>query len=113
MGSLQIRLANVTIANGATESDVIPLFTYGNIQAMGYQLPSAFTGVAMTWKVSADGTTYVPLYDITGTAVSTTVAASRGFDVPGEVVTWPYAKLVSGSSEAADRTIMLVARVDD
>jgi hypothetical protein len=97
----------LTIANGATTSDAVRAAGFA---LFGLVMPSSFTGTTLTFTVSHDGTTYQALYDNTGTAVSLTVAASRSFDLPTALASWPYFKVVSGSSEGAARTLQIVKK---
>lgn len=76
------------------------------------QTPSAMTGTALTFQGSADGVTYAAIYDDAGTAISVTSAASRYIMVGNTLLKalrgLRFLKVVSGSAEAADRTIGLV-----
>lgn len=107
MASISMYIA--TIANGTTTSDAIPI---DSAVALGLQMPSAFTGTSITYTVSADkGVTYQALYDATGAvAVSTSVAASRSYDLPAELSSWTHFKIVSGSSEGGARTLYVVMK---
>lgn len=101
-------VTTVTIANGGTTSAAIEARAYA---IYGLIFPAALTSTAMTFTVAekVDGT-YTALYDSTGTAVSVTVAASRAFDLPSALASWPYFKIVLGSAEGAARTLYLVAK---
>ena len=73
-------------------------------------MPAAFTGTALTFQVS-DGYGFLALYDEYGTAKSITVAASRAIMLsPAEFWFTQRMKLVSGTAEAAARTVKLVCR---
>lgn len=97
----------VTIANGATVSGAADL---AGATVLAVRTPAALTGTAMTFQVSDDGVTYVPLYN-DGTLYSITVATSRGIPVNKALFEpWDYVKAVSGSAEGADRSIVLVTR---
>lgn len=101
-------LATATIASGGTVSSAIDIREYA---IFGMVIPAAFTGIAITFQVCAtSGGTFQGLYNTSGNAVSVTVAQGRSYDVPTEVASWPYVKLVSGSAEAADRTLTLVMK---
>jgi hypothetical protein len=98
----------VTIANGQTTSDALDCI---NGTVVGILTPAALTGTAFTFSVSADGVTYATLYDSSGAAVSFTVAASRYVYVdPAIFAGLRYVKVISGSSEGAQRIITLVLR---
>jgi hypothetical protein len=74
-------------------------------------LPGTLTGTALKFKVSADGTTFTDLYDTAGSQISYTVAASRIVALPKDTFGgFPFIQLVSGSAEAADRTLIIVVR---
>ncbi len=101
--------AVITVATSATTSAAVSLI---GVTILGVITPSALTGTSLTFQVSSSAAgTYVPLYDSAGTQVSVTVAASRGYYLdPAIFAGWRYVKLVSGSSEAADRTFTLFVR---
>jgi len=103
-----VTTTTVTIANSGTVSTAAQLF---GMRLVGIVTPSALTGTAMTFQASADGSTYTAMYDTDGNAISYTVAASRWIPVTADVFGGvPYIKVVSGSSEAAARTITLVVK---
>lgn len=93
------------IASGQQLSDVIEN-KYG--KETGVVIPSAFTGTALTFEVSANNSVYQPLYGTDGNAVSLTVAQGRSYPLPSAVLPWPYFKIKSGSAEAAQRTLVVV-----
>jgi hypothetical protein len=63
------------------------------------------------FEVSADGSTYVPMYDKSGSQYSVTVSTSRGILLPpADFAGWPYIKVVSGSTEGSDRIITVLTR---
>lgn len=97
---------NATIANAATTSDAIAL---GGMCLVGILL-RAFTGTALTFTVcdTIDGT-FVPLKSTTsGSALSYTVAQNGYFAIdPTAFQGVQFLKIVSGSSEAAERTLVL------
>lgn len=96
-----------TIANAAQLSSAIEN-KYG--AELGLVVPAAFTGTAVTFEVSADGTTYQGLYDTAGNAVSVTVAQGRSYVLPSELLPWPYFKVKSGSAEGGARTLTVVIK---
>lgn len=96
------------IANAGTVSSQVDQTTNA---VGGFSIPAAFTGTAVTFQVSeADGGTFQALYDETGTAVSVPVAAGRSYSAPAALAAWPYFKIVSGSAEAAARTLAVVGK---
>lgn len=97
-----------TISSGQTTSGEIDGRGFGSF---ALELPAAFTGASISFTGSrTSGGTFQALYDANGDQVSVTVVQGRNYDVPGEVVVWPFWKLVSASAEGAERTIGIVAR---
>ncbi len=104
-----VRRATLTIASSGTESTALKITDQ---VAFGLQMPAAFTGTSITFLVSADnGATFQALYDSTGTTqVSMSVAASRSYDLPAELTAWDHVKIVSGSSEASARSLIVIGK---
>lgn len=102
-------MAATTIANAASTSAAIP--TQG-LTLVGIQLPAAFTGTAITFTGSVDGTTYQPVYSTTsGTALSYTVAQGHYVAIdPTPFYGLAYIKLVSGSTEGGARAITVTLK---
>lgn len=96
----------VVIADGEDTSDVIPL---NGFCLCGIITPAALTGSAFTFLVSntVDGT-YVPLKVTTsGTAFSQTVAANGYYALDPNIFQGvAFLKIKSGSTEAAERTLI-------
>lgn len=99
----------VTIANGATTSGAIDL---QGLVLCQIQIPSAFTGAAITFSSCNDETgTYQVLYNTANTALSITVGTSRSYNIaPIDFAGCRFLKIISGSSEGSSRTIGLVTR---
>ena len=98
----------VLIASGQTTSAAIDL---GDQIIVGIQIPSAFTGVALTFQAAYDNATFVAVTDKSGAAYSVTVAASKYVSLsPLDLAGVRYVKFVSGASEGADRTIGVITR---
>ncbi len=98
----------VTIANAGQTSGALDV---REATILGLITPAALTGTALTFNVSMDSGTFVPLYDSTGTLVSLTVGTSRGFALdPSTFLPWRYVQVVSGTAEGAARTITLIVR---
>ena len=97
---------NVTVAISQGTSEVI-----GNVgsKSVGIIL-GTMTSTALTFTVSTerDGT-FVALNNTSG-AVSLTVASSKAYKLPDDLIPFPYFKLVFGSSEAAERTVTVVRK---
>lgn len=104
-----------TISASGTTSGVISTNIVGNesTQLMGLKFPAAMTGTSMTFtgcEVS-DGT-FVTIKDVGGASnYSITVTANSFVPVdPRVFATFPFIKLVSGSTELADRSIVVHLR---
>jgi hypothetical protein len=95
-----------TIANGATVSSAL---TAAGFISFGVALPAAFTGVALTFQVSADGTTYQALNNDAG-AVSITVAQGKSYALPAGLTAFPYFKIVSGAAEGGARSLVVAMK---
>lgn len=94
------------IAITETKTDAIAL---GGLQLVGIAFPT-FTGTAVSFEVcdTVDGT-FLPLHStISGTVLSYTVASSRYVAIdPVAFLGAKFIKIVSGSSEAAARTLVI------
>ena len=76
----------------------------------GFILPSTFDGTAMTFTVcDTYGGTYVALEDATGASISIVVEASKAYAFPPELFAFPYAKMVSGTSQSTTDTVIAVS----
>ena len=99
--------STLTIANAQTTSGAM---TAGSYAMFGLVIPSAFTGTSISFTVSADNSTFQTLYDSNGNEVTLAVAASRSFDLPSALASWPYWKVVSNASEGGARSLVVVAK---
>lgn len=107
-GRIGFQTQTVTVANGATTSDAVNLNGFGMV---GLILPSALTSTAMTFTGSQDGTNYSALYNVAGTQLAITIAASRiVLFSPGDFVGINFVKLIAGSAEGSDRLIQVISR---
>lgn len=108
-GQTGLAYKQVTIANAGTKTDAIDLAGYTLVGVIF----GAFTGTALTFETAAalDGT-FVPVKAGTGgSALSYTVAQNNYSAIdPKDTQGLNYLKLVSGSSEAAERTLTLVLK---
>lgn len=105
-----VKTTTATISSSGTKTGAIDL---GGCQLTGFQLPASFTGTAITFEVSPDNSTFQALYDKNNAAISFTVTQGRTYalgDLIQSLAGYRYMKLVSGSTEGADRTITLFAR---
>ena len=79
----------------------------GGFTLVGLILPATFTGVAITFLVCTTlGGSYSQLCDETGAPITITVAAGNAYAIdPKHLQGFQFIKLVSGSTESAQRTI--------
>lgn len=86
--------STVTIANGASQSGVIDLRYY---TMMIIHMPAAWTAADIGFQVStAEGGTYLPLYDDLGNIVMVDgPAVSRCYQAPPEIAGCAYVRLWS------------------
>jgi hypothetical protein len=92
-----------TIASGQQASSVI--HTKGN-SLCGILMPAAFTGTALTFLASVDGTNFFPIYNANG-ALSYSVAQGQYVAInPQDFYGVQYLKIQSGSAEAATRSLI-------
>lgn len=101
--------ATTIIAASGTTSAEIDL---SGTTLCGIYIPSAFTGTSISFQAATvSGGTFVSVRDGAGNAVSKTVAPSQYIKLdPTDFVGVRYLKVVSGSTEAAARTLTLAAR---
>lgn len=103
----QVLQAPIMIASSGTTSAAIAA---KGMSLVGVQLPATVTSTAMTFTVSSDGVTYVPLYNSAG-AVSYTIASGRFIAInPVDFYGATYFKIVMGSSEAASRSLTAILK---
>lgn len=106
--SYQVKRA-ATILSGAAISGGIDLV---GLHLFGVVFPAAMTGTTVALQASFDdGTTWHPVVDSTGAAVSITVTASSlAYLDPVITAALPMIRLVSASTEADARTLQLILR---
>jgi hypothetical protein len=93
----------ITLAAGTVSAEIA---TKG-ADAIGILLPGTFTGTALTFQVAEkSGGTFKALNNDSG-AISITVAQDKAYLLPASLLAFPYFKIVSGSSEGADRSIRI------
>ncbi len=107
-GRIGFQTQTVTVSSGNTTSDAVNLNGFGMV---GLILPAALTSTTMTFTGSQDNVTFTALYNVVGTQLAITVAASRIILFsPGDFVGINFVKLVTGSSEGSDRLIQVISR---
>jgi hypothetical protein len=99
------RLNRTVIVTG-TSTPAIDLQT---ARLAAIQIPSAWTTANLTLEVSADGTTFVPLYDQNGNLVTIVVGGtSRVVQAPlVDLLAYRSIKILSTGSQASPRSIIL------
>lgn len=109
VSSRAITYSTATIASSGTTSGAVDCSD--GRTAFALITPAALTGTAFTFQASHDGATYNPVVDAAGTTYSVTVAASRYIPLnSANLAGARYLKVVSGSTEAASRVIVVVRR---
>ena len=93
-----------TIASSTQESS--PIYC-GGLSLCGIMLPAAFTGTALTFEASIDGTNFFSVNSTTsGTPLSYTVTQGTYCAIdPKDFLGINYLKVKSGTSEGAARTL--------
>lgn len=105
--NINIRTATAAIAGSGTISS--PVYT-GEYVPVALVMPAAFTGTSVTFQGSADGQTYSQIY-VGGSAYTETVAAGKYISLTGSAFAGAeWIRVVSGSSEGADRLVVVVMR---
>lgn len=102
-----------TILSGQSLSSAIKL-NGGFVE--GIYMPASWTAATLSFAVSEDDSTYVPLTDALGVEMALTVAGATAIMLPlSSLRGWNYLKLRSGTSAAAvnqgaDRAFTLITR---
>lgn len=105
------RPANIAISTST--SAALNLASSGErVTIVGIETPAALTGTALTFTVSNDDSTYLPLYDAGGILVTIPVGTSRHIALdPADFMSVGWVKVVSNATESGARVIkLLVAR---
>jgi len=96
-----------TISSSGTKSGAVDLSEH----TLAAVIFPATTGTSFTFEVSVDGTNFYPLNDTSDTAISITKTAGNSTAHPlqaNDFAGFTHLKIVSGSSEAAERSITIV-----
>lgn len=93
-----------SIASGQTASGSVDV---KGMAGGSFQLPAAFTGVAITVRGSHNGTSWtnIPVEGLEANPI--TVSQGNSYPIPGKAFEFPLIQLVSGTSEGAARTIAI------
>lgn len=104
------KIHEATILSGQTNSSVVDL---SRALVFGVELP-VFTGATFKIQNSSDGVNFVDMKNSTGGAIydSITATDSSYIDLDTTITGgFRYIKIISASSEAADRTIKIYSRL--
>lgn len=102
-----------TIASGTSLSAGVPL---GAKTLVGIAMPAVWTAAGLSFQASVDGTTWLDMYDGTGSEKVLSVAANRLVTLdPAEWASFNYLKVRSGTAavgvnQGADRIVTLMVR---
>jgi len=107
------RAAAFTVASGATTSNQLDIgLVNSGARLVGLVIEGTIISTTLTFKVSADGTTYVTLKDQAGAAITITVASATAVafkqDVASQVGSWRFMQAIMGSTETNGATIIPV-----
>lgn len=117
---MKIISRTATIDSGESKSATVSLgeqYQPGIYQVLAMQMPAAWTAASVSFEVSSDGDTFVPLYWNNDSYIITALGgadASSGVALePSAFAGWPYIKVVSGVdgslvNQAAEREIKLL-----
>lgn len=105
------------MSNATTQATTIPISTttseaiyLGGEVLCGIAFPAAMTGTSVSFQVNIAGT-YRAVYDDTGALLTVTVTASAFVPIyTDSFMGAKHLKIVSNASEAAARTLYVVAR---
>lgn len=96
---------SVSIANAGTTSTALQL--PNDCAVVSIQTPAALTGTTLSIQGSQDGSMFGDIW-MDGIAYSITVTTSKVYQIsPRVTIGLKAIKLVSGSAEGADRTILV------
>lgn len=102
--------SDCTITSGQTVSSAVDLKGY---DMLAFILPAAFTGTTIQFQMSPTSIngTYYDCYNIANAVMQATVTQGRAYFIePQDLAGIRFIKLVSGSAEGADRTILIGTR---
>jgi len=102
------KLLKAVIASGGTKSGSVDL---QGRTLVGFYMPATFTGTAMTFEASRDGTTFNVMADGAGADISKTVAVDKYIPLnPQDFAGVSHIKLVSGSTESQEDILWLATK---
>ena len=96
---------SVTISNGGTTSTALQL--PNDCAVVSIQTPATLTSTALTVQGSQDGSTFGDIY-LDGVVLTLSVTTSKVYQLsPRSTIGLKAIKLVGGSAEGGDRTILV------
>lgn len=99
-------VATVTITSG---QPVSAAFDRGGYRSLGVIIPIQFDGASISFQASDTlSGTYVPVNDIYGNPLSVPVAVSNAYDLPGELGSFRFLKIVASTNQTTTNTDLLV-----
>ena len=105
-----LNFTTATIASSGTVSAAVDL---AGTSLVGIQLPAAFTGTSLGFQAATSlAGTYQAVIDGSGAALTKNISQGKYLLLdPTEFAGIQYLKVVSGSTEASARDLILVTRV--
>jgi hypothetical protein len=108
------RNTSTVLIDISADDDLSSAGDLGGDTLCGLVLPSNYTTAAITFQVSVDNSTFVPLYTADGqvSIANTEAQASRAISLdPADWYGWRYVKVATGTAQTTDdKTITLVTR---
>jgi hypothetical protein len=108
------RSSSTVLIDISVDNDLSSVADIGGDTLVGLVLPSNYTTAAITFQVSTDNSTFVPLYNSSGqvSIANTEAVASRAISLdPADWYGWRYVKVATGTAQTTDdKTITLVTR---
>lgn len=111
-GISQQAVFDAFIRNGQSLSDNVDM---GSYRLVGLSIPGTFEPTTVSFMASFDGSTWMPIFDATGTEVTATVSTNRRVVLnPANFYGVKWVRVRGGTSGspttvAADRTVRLIA----
>jgi len=104
----QIRVDTVVIASSGTDSTILKI--EGDKYASALRIPAAFTSTSVTFKSGTSEADMSPVSNLNGVVLTGTVSAGGHYILePVDFVGIRFIQVISGSAEAAERTLTIVS----
>lgn len=102
---MAVQKHSVTILSGQTQSTSVQI---GKDQAIVRLDVPSMTSTSVSFQVSDDNTTFLPVRDDTGVLFSVTVSGASAIQIPIEKIISPnYLKIVGSTVEISDKVIQI------